>query len=119
MPHTPASGPIVSVDDTGTFRIGPDGADWLGPGRPTSAVADGRVTATVEVDADRSWAVIALEALVDLDGLATGAGTIASGAAQSAAGPRGSRGRPFLLHSFAELLAPLASESGEPGEPGG
>ncbi len=40
-------------------------------------------------------------------------------AAQSAAGPRGSRGRPFLLHSFAELLAPLASESGEPGEPGG
>ena len=73
VPHATASGPIVSVDDTGTFRIGPDGADWLGPGRPTAAVADGRVTATVEVDADRSWVVIALEALVDLDGLATGA----------------------------------------------
>ena len=86
-------GLAVDVADDGTVRIGIDGEDWFGPGRPprparvgeptrvadargaatSVTVVDGEVRSSVRAYADHPLLVFRSEATTDLSGMATGA----------------------------------------------
>ncbi len=88
-----AGGLTVDLADDGTVRLGMDGEDWLGPGRPSLAarpgepgpvtdalgpasavtMVEGDVRLSLRAYRDRPLVVFRTEAAVDLDGLATGA----------------------------------------------
>ena len=87
------SGLTVDIADDGTVRVGRDEADWFGPGSPTRpatvqapvqvlddlgpatsvTVVDGDIRCSVLAYPERSMVVFRTTALVDVDGLATGA----------------------------------------------